>query len=60
MSLASPAMNSSWETPWNAGLGLTLARRLVEAEGGRLNLRDVGPNPVFEILLPAPTPPTQD
>lgn len=44
----------------DAGLGLTLARRLVEAEGGRLNLRDVGPNPVFEILLPAPTPPTQD
>jgi len=40
--------------PSGPAIGLSLARRLVEAEGGRLLLRDVGPHPVFEILLPLP------
>lgn len=34
-------------------IGLAMARRLVEGEGGRLLLRAVGPQPVFEIVLPA-------
>ena len=38
-----------------AGIGLGLARRLVEGEGGRLLLRNLGSGPVFEIVLPVET-----
>lgn len=34
-------------------IGLAMARRLVEGEGGRLVLRNLGPMPVFEIVLRA-------
>jgi len=36
------------------GIGLALARRLTEAEGGRLRLRAAGAGTTFEVTLPAP------
>ncbi len=37
------------------GIGLALARRLTEAEGGRLRVRPGGPGATFEVTLPLAT-----
>jgi signal transduction histidine kinase len=44
-------------TAGSAGLGLPLARALVEADGGRLILAGTRP-PRFQIVLPRPRPPS--
>ncbi|MGI9080521.1 MAG: ATP-binding protein [Acidimicrobiales bacterium] len=38
------------------GIGLALARRLTEAEGGRLRVRSGGGGATFEVTLPVETP----
>lgn len=40
------------------GIGLALARRLVEAEGGRLRLLGAGEGTTFEVTLPAAAAPS--
>jgi two-component system sensor histidine kinase KdpD len=44
------------------GLGLTLAQRIVEAHGGRLELAAASPGPgtIFTIRLPVPEQPELD
>jgi signal transduction histidine kinase len=37
------------------GIGLSLARSLAHAEGGRLYVSSPGPKPVLTLVLPAPT-----
>jgi signal transduction histidine kinase len=42
------------------GIGLSLARSLTTAEGGRLLLQRAGPRPVFLLALPPPSAPVVD
>jgi len=49
------APDTIWQTPEGSNrlrIGLPLARRLVESDGGRLILTDPSTQPRFEILLP--------
>ena len=39
-----------------SGIGLALARSLIEADGGRLVLSRPGPGPCFTVALPAAEP----
>ena len=54
--LAGHAFDRGVSTASSTGIGLGLARAFVEADGGRLELRQASP-PVFAIFLPAPTSP---
>lgn len=43
----------------SSGVGLTLARSLAEAEGGRLRLIAPGPGPVFQLVFATAEPPSE-
>jgi two-component system sensor histidine kinase KdpD len=46
--------------PGGTGLGLTIARGMVEAHGGRIWAENVGPDGlVFRLTVPSPTPPAR-